>query len=88
MQGPATAKLHRRRGERPFPNQGVWLSGGLRFQSGLMRGPCPVIGHARVFVADRGGEEFEKAAGGMVASGGDRRRHDDGAGNRDRIPGD
>ena len=31
----------------------------------------PVIGHAGVLVADGGGEEFEEAAGGLVAGGGD-----------------
>ena len=35
----------------------------------------PVIGHARVLVADRGGEEFEEAARGMIAGVGDHRRH-------------
>jgi hypothetical protein len=39
-------------------------------------GTCgPVIGHARVLVADRGGKEFEEAARGMVAGGSDHRRH-------------
>ena len=33
----------------------------------------PVIGHARVLVADGGGEEFEEAARGLVAGVGDRR---------------
>jgi hypothetical protein len=35
----------------------------------------PVLGHARVPVADLGGEKFEEAAGGMVAGVGDHRRH-------------
>ena len=34
---------------------------------------CPVIGHARVLVADGGGEEFQKAACRLVAGVGDRR---------------
>ena len=37
----------------------------------------PVIGHAGVLVADGGGEEFEEAAGGLVAGGGDHARHQD-----------
>ena len=37
----------------------------------------PVIGRAGVLVADGRGEEFEEAARGVVAGGGDRRRHDD-----------
>ena len=40
MQGPSTAELHRRRGKRLFPNQGAWLSGGLRYQCSLMHQPC------------------------------------------------
>ena len=40
------------------------------------------ISHADIFVADGGGEEFEEAARGVVAGAGDRRRHDDGAGDR------
>ena len=34
-----------------------------------------IIRHARVFVADGGGEEFEEAAGGLVAGGCDHARH-------------
>jgi len=34
-----------------------------------------VIGHVRVLVADRGGEELEKAASGMIAGIGDHDRH-------------
>ena len=49
------------------------------FEPGEERAARPVIGHAGVLVADRGGEEFEEAARGMVAGVGDRRRHDDGA---------
>ena len=37
----------------------------------------PVIGHAGVLVADRGGEEFQEAARRAVAGVGDDRRHDD-----------
>ena len=33
----------------------------------------PVIGHARILVADLGGEKFEKAARGMVVGVGDHR---------------
>jgi hypothetical protein len=36
-----------------------------------------VISHPGVLVADRGGEEFEKAAGGMIAGIGDHHRHRD-----------
>ena len=57
------------------------------FEPGEERACGPVIGHAGVLVADRRGEEFEKAARGMVAGAGDRRRHDDGAGDRGRGPG-
>ena len=39
----------------------------------------PVIGHARVLVADRGGEEFEEAARGVLAGVGDHRRDGDAA---------
>jgi len=39
----------------------------------------PVIGRARVLAADRGSEEFEKAAQCMLAGGGDERRDDDAA---------
>ena len=35
-----------------------------------------IIGHAGVLVADRGGEEFQEAARGLVAGGGDHARHD------------
>jgi hypothetical protein len=35
----------------------------------------PVIGHAGVFVADRGSKEFDKPARCMIAGTGDRRRH-------------
>src|SRR3954469_1416721 len=44
MQGPSTAKLHRLRGKRLFPNQGAWLSGGLRYQCGLMCEPWVAAG--------------------------------------------
>ena len=36
----------------------------------------PVISHAGIFVADGGGEEFEEAARGLVAGGGDNARHE------------
>jgi hypothetical protein len=39
----------------------------------------PVIGGARVLLADRGGEEFEEAARRMLAGGCDDRRDDDAA---------
>ena len=45
-----------------------------------------VIGHARVLVADRGGEEFEEAARGMLTGIGDHRRHGQRAAQR-RRPG-
>ena len=47
----------------------------------------PVIRHAGVFVADGGGEEFEEAAGGFVAGGGDHARHQDvvARGDRERF---
>ena len=35
----------------------------------------PVIRHPGVLVADGGGEELQKPAGGMIAGGGDDRRH-------------
>jgi hypothetical protein len=34
-----------------------------------------VVRHAGVLVADGGGEEFEEAAAGLVAAGGDQARH-------------
>ena len=46
-------------------------------EPGEERAHGPVIGHARVLVADRGGEEFEKAARGVIAGIGDHRRHRD-----------
>ena len=63
------------------------LGDAVPFEPGKERARRPVIGHARVLVADRRGEEFEEAAGGMLAGGGDRRRHDDGAGDRGGGPG-
>ena len=42
-----------------------------------------IIRHARVFVADGGGEELEEAAGGLVAGGGDNARHQDAVAGRD-----
>ena len=38
----------------------------------------PVVGHARVLVADGGGEEFEEAARGVLAGVGDDAGHHDG----------
>jgi len=46
-------------------------------------GDGPVIGHARVLVADGGGEELQKPAGGVFAGGGDGGRHGDAAGRLD-----
>src|ERR1700680_5022777 len=46
-----------------------------------------VIGLARVAIADSRGEEFEKAADGVLAGAGDRRRDDDAAGDRNGGPG-
>ena len=48
----------------------------------------PVIGHAGVLVADGGGEEFQEAAGGLVAGVGDHARHHDAvAGRNGQGPG-
>ena len=44
----------------------------------------PVIGHAGIFVADGGGEEFEEAAGGLVAGGGDNTGRQNAVAGRDR----
>jgi hypothetical protein len=41
-----------------------------------------VIGHAGIFVADGGREEFEEAPGGLLAGVGDHRRDDDARGGR------
>ena len=43
----------------------------------------PVIGHAGIFVADGGGEEFEEAARGLVAGGCDHARHQNAVAGRD-----
>ena len=42
-----------------------------------------MIRHARVLVADGGGEELEEAARGLVAGGGDHARHEDAVARRD-----
>jgi hypothetical protein len=42
-----------------------------------------VIGLSRILVADGGGEEFQKAAGGLIAGVGDHARHDHAATRRD-----
>ena len=47
---------------------------------------CPVIGHARVAVADAGGEEFEEATRGMLAGVSDHRRHRQAGGGRADRP--
>ena len=48
----------------------------------------PVIGHARILVPDRRGEELEEATRGLVAGVGDHARHDDAiAGGDDQGPG-
>ena len=57
------------------------------FEPGEERARGPVIGLARVAVADRRGEEFEEAADGVLAGVGDRRRDDDAAGDRNGGPG-
>ena len=44
----------------------------------------PVIGHAGIFVADGGGEEFEETADGLVASGGDNTGRQDAVARGDR----
>ena len=51
------------------------LADAVLIEPGEERAHGAVIGHARVLVADRGGEEFEKAAGGMIAGIGDHDRH-------------
>jgi hypothetical protein len=51
-------------------------------EPGEKRARRPVIGLACVPVADRRGEEFEEAACGLVASGGDRGRDHNTAGDR------
>ena len=43
----------------------------------------PVVGHARVLVADRRGEEFEEAARGLVAGVGDDARDQHAVADRD-----
>jgi hypothetical protein len=45
----------------------------------------PVIGHARVLVADRGGEEFQEPARCMVAGAGDHGRHGERAAQRRNL---
>ena len=45
----------------------------------------PVIGHAGVLVADRGGKELEEPTGGMVAGAGDHGRHGERAAQRRRL---
>src|SRR4051794_28454426 len=57
------------------------------FEPGEERAAGPVIGYAGILVADRRGEEFEEATGGMIAGTGDRCRDDDGAADRDGGPG-
>jgi hypothetical protein len=47
------------------------------FEPGEERTRRPVIGLARIAVADRRGEEFKKTADGMLAGTGDRRRDDE-----------
>jgi hypothetical protein len=42
-----------------------------------------IIRHTGVFIADGGGEEFEEAARGLVAGGGDHARHQDAVAGRD-----
>src|SRR6266851_9173535 len=59
-----------------YPNQ--VLSGVLRvtFRRAAAATPgCPVVGLARVRVAEVGGEEFDEAAAGVRAARGDHRRH-------------
>ena len=58
------------------------LANVVLFEPGEERACRPVIGLARVAVADRRRKEFEKAADGALAGAGDRRRDDDVAGNR------
>ncbi len=61
------------------------LADAVLLDPGEERAHGPVIGHARVLVADVGGEEFQEPARGVIAGIGDHGRHRERAAQRRRL---